>query len=123
MSGIWAIKDNVQSFSDIRNPWAQNVGKIVVPVALERFIIFSSNIQLANTLLSDERFLTGFVEFKQNDSRGHAVMPFLEFQEGVLILKFHSSGGLQPNLFNFYNNVSSIEGYLEKMIVVAARLE
>ena len=116
------VKENVETFADISNPWAQNVGRLSVPKALERFNVFTNNNQLVNMLFTDEVALKTFERFKNVDSRGPPVMS-LEVFDGVLGLKFHSAGGLNPSLVNFHGNVSSIEEYLSKISVLAEKIE
>ncbi len=119
---VGSVKENVESFADISNPWAQNLGRLFVPKSLERFTVFSNNHQLANTLFLDETAMKAFERFKNVDSRGHPVMS-LDFSDGVMVLKFHGVGNLQPSLINFHGNISSIEEYLTKLSVLADRVE
>ena len=119
---IKTVKDDLTTIDELRNPWLQNVGKVIVPKELQRFNISSNNNQLASALLGDEDVLKIFEKFKDTDSRGHPVMS-LEVVEGDLILKFHTVGGITPSLLNLYNNVSVIEQYLEKLLMVGNKIE
>jgi len=116
------VKENVSSFSDIRNPWVQNIGKLISPPSLQSFILSSNNNSMATILLSDVEALKAFENFKAMDSRGHPVMS-LEFLEGTLSLKFHAADGLKPALVLVYNNPSSIQEYLDCMIPVVDKVE
>jgi len=117
-----AVKETVTSFADVHTPWVQNIGKVIVPPPLAKFSIFTNNATLANQLLADEQILKIFEKFKNMDSRGHPVMS-LEVFEGVVQIKFHSTGGIKPSLFSLHNNVSSIDTYLDKIILVAEQIE
>jgi hypothetical protein len=121
-SDAGTVKENVGSFSDITNPWAQNVGKLIVPLELSRFKIFTNNNQLVTVLFTDEQVLKIFERFKNMDDRGHPVMS-LEAAEGFVSLKFHLRGGLKPSLLILYDNVSSIEENLERLVLVGQRIE
>lgn len=116
------VKDNLSSIEELRNPWMQNVGKVIVPKELIRFNISTNNHQLTSALLADTVVLKTFEKYKDTDSRGHPVMS-LEVVEGFVILKLHTVGGIRPSLLNLYNNVSVIEQYLERLLTIGNKIE
>lgn len=118
------MRSNVQSLQDVvSNPWGINqVNDLVSPPDLKEFTIFTNKTPQANTLLAHEGVVKVFARYKNVDVRGHPVMS-LEIVEGVLLLRFHSSPELKPNLFDLRNNAASIEPHLDHMRVVIDRLE
>ena len=115
------IRDNVSSLKDIHSPWKQNVGKVMLPEELEPFSVYTNNPMLINELMRDEQIIRIFVRFKNVDSRGHPLMS-LEIMDGTIILKFHSTAGLRPNLFDLQQNVTLIEDFLEKLVSIVDKV-
>lgn len=118
------MRSNIQSLQDVvTNPWGStNVNDLASPPDLKEFTIFTNKMSQANTLLAHAGVVKVFARYKNVDVRGHPVMS-LEIVEGVLLLRFHSSSELKPNLFDLRNNAASIEPHLENMRMVIDRLE
>ncbi|MCR4337109.1 MAG: hypothetical protein NUV91_04810 [Candidatus Omnitrophica bacterium] len=111
-----------QSMSDLSHPWTQEAPAVRPPKALEDFAIYTNHPNLANRLLADERALKIFSEFKNRDNRGRAVMS-LSINEGMVTLRFHPPGTLNPNLFDVQSNVSRIDRYLEDLAMLGQILK
>jgi len=110
------VKANIQTIQDITNPWGSDA-KLQLPRALSEFAIHTNNAGMTKKILEDDRAVKIIASFKNRDSRGHPVMS-LDFNEGILSLDFHPSGMLKPNLWDLQHDVSSMQGYLDKMLVL-----
>ena len=117
-----SMREGITSIQDVTSPWLQNVGKVLTPPELKEFSVFTNNMKAANALLSDGQILKILLRYKNIDSRGHPVMS-LEFINGMMALRFHSTGGLVPSLFDLQGNASSIEDYLNKFLVILDKLQ
>ena len=116
-----AMRDSVSSLQDIHSPWKQNIGKVMLPEDLNRFKLFTNEPALAQRLLADEEVVKIFVKFINMDRRAHPVMS-LEVLEGIVVLRFYSSGGFRPSLFDLVENYTAIEPYLEIMTYMTGRI-
>ena len=118
-----AIRSDVQSFAEIASsPWGRTSGEVQVPKALKEFSVLTNHPGKANELLGDEQVVGVFSRFKSVGLRGHPVMS-LEIQGGVVLLRFHPPGGLRPSIFNVQSNVTSIENYMNKLIIVMDKIK
>ncbi len=117
-----SIKVNVKGLSDFTTLWADDSGPVRLPKELKEFNVFSNDPQKAIKLLEYEDVIEVFAQFKNLDPLGHPVMS-LEIVEGVVTLRFHPPGELKPNISDLMNNVSIIDEYLDRLLVVIKRLK
>ena len=89
---------------------------------LKAFEIYSNNQMLAEALMADDEVVDIFAAFKNVDHRGHPFMA-MEILEGCLVLRFYSTEGFKPSLFSLQNNVSAVEGFLDRMVKVIRKVQ
>ena len=115
-----SIRVSLDSLLDVSNPHA--LAHIPLPKRLSEFELSTNDRLKAIELMSDDKILKIFENFKNRDAVGHPVMS-LEIVEGYVLLHFHPPGGLKPGLLNLQLNVSSIEEYIRKILPLVEKLK
>ena len=100
-----------------KNDLAEETPKLKLPRSLNMFNVQTNNMGWVNKLLVHRKASRVFAEFKNVDSRGS---PFnsLKILDGQIVLEFHSKPVFYPNVYGLYKSISSIEDYLDKLVVV-----
>ncbi len=109
--------------SDIPDEPLKDIEKLNLPSGLKELNPHTNNFKLVNNLFEDAKTAAILTQFKNVDARGYSKMP-LKIRQGVIILEFYTEGWVaRPHISALYNNVSSLEKYLEKIVDLAKRLE
>ena len=105
----------------VQDGWIDHSGEMRMGKPLDRFHLYTNNAEVAAGLISDSEVFNVFKGFMNVDMRGHPVMS-LEIIEGVITLRFHPRGNLKPNLIDLRNNVTTIENFFDKLVLVENKL-
>lgn len=117
------IRTDVRSAKDLKYGWAQSSKDIFLPKGLHDFSLFTNNVNMTNRLLADDKIVGLLLSYKCQGSRGHPIMP-LEFNEGEILLKFHSPGtDLKPNLLDLQYNYTLLENYMNSINELAGKID
>lgn len=116
------IRANVQSFNDLKSPWTAGADKVILPVDLQGFMLFSNDTKKAIALFANEAVVKIFLSFMSMAKRGHPAMS-LEIVDGIVTLSFHPAGELKPTWVDLQNNPSRIEDYLDPLHVIAQAVD
>ena len=103
---------------------SQNVGhnlQLEVPKFLSDFDVYTNDTIIANRIFEFGKTLSVFKQLMNRDSSGYSFMP-IEIVNGTIVLEFYSDKTLQPNLSSLYNDVSSFEDYLNKLMTLVRKL-
>ena len=96
--------------------------KLDVPEILKDLNIHTNNPAFANKLFGDKKVLNIFTEFKNIENRGYALSP-LKIIDGTVILEFQSLPARHPNLQTLYNDIPTIEIYVDKLRLLVNKLK
>ena len=116
------IRTDIFIASDIPT---KRVGKYIelnVPKGLGDMNVSTNDPEGANILFEDKRIAATLKQFKNFDSRGYPFLS-LEIIDGNISLDFYSKRIFYPNLFVLQADVSSIEDYLDKMMVFVRKFQ
>jgi hypothetical protein len=116
------IRSDIFFSSEISSQQAASHIQLLVPKHLNDLNVFTNDGIMANKLFETGKVSSILKQLKNTDSRAYPYMP-LEIVDGVIVLEFYSDKMLQPNLLVLYNDISSMEGYLEKMMVFVRALQ
>ena len=116
------IRTDIFIASDISSQQVEQTVQLQVPKHLNDLNVFTNDIVVANELFEIGKISSILKQFKGMDSRGYSFMP-IEIIDGVVTLEFHSEKMFKPNLSVLYSNVTSIDGYLDKLMVFARELQ
>jgi len=116
------IRTDIFIASDISSQQAERTVQLQVPKHLKDLKVFTNDATAANELFENGKISSIFKQFKSKDSRGYSLMP-IEIVEGVVTLEFYSEKMLKPNLSILYDNVTSIDGFLDKLVLFVHELQ
>ena len=105
----------------VQDGWIDHSGEVRMKKPLNRFHLYTNNAEVASKLINDLEVFNVFKEFMNEDMRGHPIMS-LEILEGVITLRFHPQGYLKPNLIDLRSNVTTIERFFDKLVLVEDKL-
>ncbi|MCK5215254.1 MAG: hypothetical protein KAR05_07875 [Candidatus Omnitrophica bacterium] len=105
----------------VQDGWIDHSGEVRMRKPLNRFHLYTNNAEVATKLINDSEVFNVFSGFMNVNMRGHPIMS-LEIIEGVITLCFHSRGNLKPDLIELRNNVTTIESFFDKLILVENKL-
>jgi len=116
------IRTDIFIASEISTQSEQKNYKIQVPKQLKHLNVVTSDPVIANRLFEDKKISSILKEFKNTDTLGR---PFLSIGiiNGVVTLEFHPRDIYYPNLTALYADVSSIDHYLSKLMVITRKLK
>jgi hypothetical protein len=105
----------------LQDGWVDYSGGVKMREPLNIFHLHTNNSEVAKILLNDPEVFNIFKGFINFDSRGHPMMS-LEVLDGVITLRFHSQGALEPNLLDLRSNVTTIENYFDRIVTLENKL-
>ncbi|MFA5088150.1 MAG: hypothetical protein WC552_03845 [Candidatus Omnitrophota bacterium] len=113
------VRSGIVQVSELSN----RINNVVeTPEKLKRFEISTNNINKVNELFANDKIVDIFGKFMSIDRRGQPIMA-LKIQDGVITLEFYSDVALAPNLYDLKHNVSSLEGYLARLLILVEAVE
>ncbi len=92
-----------------------------VPEYLKDLKISTNDTEEANRLLEDKRIASLFRKYRNVDARGYHFL-CLGIIDGVVILEFRPEKSNKPSISAIQENISSIDDYLEELIVFSRKL-
>ena len=116
------IRSDIFIASDISTQHINEEASLQVPESLKDLKAFASDISEANKLLEDKKIVSVFKKYKNIDTSGY---PFLSLGiiDGVVILEFRSAKTDKPNISALREDISSIDNYLEQLIMIVRKLK
>jgi len=108
--------------SDTSGGGKKDISRVKVPKQLKDFNIYASNVAVANKILDNSKIISIFSSFKNQNRLGHPVLS-LRITDGLIVLEFSSVVTYKPSLNDLHDNPTSIETYLDKLLVIAKELE
>ena len=115
------IRTDIFIASDVPSQQIGRTVQLQVPKHLNDLNVSTNDTTAANELLEVGKISSIFKQFKNKDSRGRSFMP-IKIINGVVTLEFYSDKILKPNLLTLYSDISSIDGYLNKLMVFVREL-
>jgi len=115
------IKSEVLMASEMVDDPDRDAKRITLPKGFERLKAYTNDVALANKLFMDPKVAGIFSQFVNVDNRGCPSVS-LKIIDGIVILEFHSSTSLNPNRRALRNNISSLENYCDKLLVVVKKI-
>lgn len=88
----------------------------------DEFVIQTNDIPLTNKILNDKRVISVFMGYKNKDNRGRPYFS-IKIMQGVIALHFHNSAILNPSLLALQSEVSTLENYIDKIMVIANKIK
>ncbi|MCK5013856.1 MAG: hypothetical protein KAS66_08540 [Candidatus Omnitrophica bacterium] len=116
------IKTDIFIASEISTQYVNEHIQVRVPTYLKDLKVLTNDPVATNKIFADSKTASIFKKFKNIDSRGY---PFLciGIVNGEVILEFRSTKACHPNIFDLQADVPSIDGYLEKLMVIIRKLK
>ena len=116
------IRSDIFIASEVATQYLETKERLEVPEHLKDLKIFVNQIGEANKILGNDKISAILKKYKNVDARGY---PFLSFGivDGVAILEFHTTRSYKPNVAALRENVSSIDNYLDQLIIISRRLK
>jgi len=116
------IRTDIFIASNVSSQQIERTVQLRVPKHLNDLNVSTNDTTVANELLEVGKISSIFKQFKNKDSRGISFMP-IKILNGVVTLEFYSDKILKPNLSTLYSDISSIDGYLNKLMVFVRELQ
>lgn len=117
------IRTDIFIASEVSTQQVDQKVYLQVPHYLNDLLVSTNNPTHANKFFDDKKISGIFKSLKNIDARGGYSYISLKIIEGMIILEFHAEKTLKPNIADIWANISSIEDYLEKIIVLVKRLK
>ena len=116
------IRTDIFIASEVSTDYVNEYVQLRVPKYLKDLKVFTNDSVATNKIFEDNKTAAIFKKFKNVDNRGY---PFLSIGivEGEIILEFRSIKTCYPNVFDLRADVSSIDDYLEKLMVIIRKLK
>src|SRR3989338_1975473 len=115
------LKSDIMRSSDIPVTASSAGAKVVMPAELRMFNVITNSPARVNALFTDEKVYNVMCSFRNPGLRGHPSMSFA-IHAGTVVLEFHESGLLKPNVFELQDNYTVIEKYLDKLLILINKL-
>lgn len=116
------VRTDIFIASDVSSQEISRTTHLQLPKHLKDLNVSTNDTTAANELLDEGKISSILKQFKSKDSRGYSFMP-LKIVDGTVTLEFYSDKILKPNLVALYSDISSIDGYLKKMMVFVRELK
>jgi hypothetical protein len=116
------IRSDIVIASEIEAHFIDKNTILNVPELLKDMQVFTNDTPEANRVLEDKKIISILKKYKNVDSRGYRFLS-LGIIDGVVTLEFRPEKFNKPNLPALRENVSSIDDYLEQLIVIARKLK
>ena len=116
------IRTDIFIASDISSQQVGRTAQLQVPKHLNDLNVTTNDTAIANELFGTGKISSIFKQLKNMNSRGSSFMP-IGIVNGVITLEFYSEKKFQPNLPALYSDISSIENYSNKLLVLVRKLK
>ena len=116
------VRSDIFIASEVSSKYIEEGDTLQIPEYFKDLKVFASNVPEANKILEDKKIVSFLRKYKNVDTRGY---PFLSFGilDGVIILEFRSIKAGRPSISSLRENVSSVDDYLEQLILIARKLK
>ncbi len=116
------VRSEIFIASDVSAQYMEEHAQIQAPKHLKDMKIFASDVVEANEIFENKKATAVLKKYRNIDGRGY---PFLSIEiiDGVVALEFHSVKTYKPNISRLREDITSIDGYLEKLLIIAHQLK
>ena len=116
------IRSDIFIASEVSTQAVEERVRLQIPDYLKDLEVVANDAATANELFKDKRVGGILKQFKNIDDRGYAFLS-LGIIDGTVTMEFHAQSSFKPYLTALYNDMASVEDYLDDMIIIARKLK